>query len=190
MQERLRQEVDELFSKEPPPPLDSDDHMVIPAYKNIMQLQYLDAIVKETLRLHPPAVIAREVIEDITLEKDGGQTYTIPKGVSIYINPYMTQRLEPYFDHPEDFRPERFLNADGSISSIAMRNPSYYPFSIGPRNCVGQPLAIMELKTVLVHLIRRFVITPNSKSAAPLPVLLMTVKPHQVLLDFHNRFDR
>jgi cytochrome P450 len=189
MQQRLRQEVDELFSKEQPP-LDSDDYMVIPAYKNIMQLQYLDAIVKETLRLHPPAAIGREAIEDITLQKDGAQTYTIPKGSSIYIFPYYTQRLEPYFDHPEDFRPERFLNADGSISSIAMRNPSYYPFSIGPRNCVGQPLAIMELKTVLVHLIRRFVITPNSKSAAPLPVLLLNIRPHEVLLDFQNRFDR
>jgi cytochrome P450 len=188
MQERLRQEVDEMFSKEPPP--GSDDFMVIPAYKKIMQLQYLDAVVKETLRLHPPAVLAREVIEDITLEKDGGQTYTIPKGVSLYVFPYYTQRLEPYFDHPEDFRPERFLNADGSVSSIAMRNPGYYPFSIGPRNCVGQPLATMELKTVLVHLIRRFVIKPNSKSTAPLPVLLMTVKPHEVLLDFQNRFDR
>jgi cytochrome P450 len=135
-------------------------------------------------------VLGREVIEDITLEKGFGQTYAIPKGSSIYIVHYHNQRLEPYFDHPEDFRPERFLNADGSISSIAMRNPSYSPFSIGPRNCVGQPLAIMELKTVLVHLIHRFDITPNSKSAAPLPVLLMTVKPHQVLLDFHNRFDR
>jgi cytochrome P450 len=99
--------VDELFSKEQLP-LDSDDDMVIPAYKNIMQLQYLDAIVKETLRLHPPAAIGREAIEDITLQKDGAQTYTIPKGSSIYIFPYYTQRLEPYFDHPEDFRPERF----------------------------------------------------------------------------------
>jgi hypothetical protein len=55
--------------------------------------------------VHPPAVVAREVIEDITLEKDGGQTYTIPKGFFIYINPYNThQRLEPYLDHPEDFR--------------------------------------------------------------------------------------
>jgi cytochrome P450 len=188
MQERLHQEVDEMFSKEPPP--DSDDFMVIPAYKKIMQLQYLDAVVKETLRLHPPAAIAREVIEDITLEKEGGQTYTIPEGASIYIIPYYTQRLEPYFENPDDFRPERFLNADGSISSNAMRNPSYYPFSIGPRNCVGQPLATMELKTVLVHLIHRFVIRPNSKSTAPLPVMLMNVKPHEVLLDFQNRFDR
>jgi cytochrome P450 len=65
-----------------------------------------------------------------------------------------------------------------------MRNPSYYPFSIGPRNCVGQPLAIMELKTVLVHLIRRFLMTPNSKSEAPVPVLLLNIRPHeQVLLE-------
>ena len=188
MQERLRQEVDELFSKEPPP--ESEDNMVIPAYKSIMQLQYLDAIVKETLRLHPPGVLGREAIEDITLEKDGGQTYMIPKGASIYIAPYYTQRLEPYFDHPEDFRPERFLNADGRNSGMAMRNPSYYPFSIGPRNCVGEPLAIMEQKTVLVHLIRRFVIRPNAKGTSPLPVLMMTVKPNEVLLDFQSRCDR
>jgi cytochrome P450 len=109
MQQRcLRHEVDELFSKEQPPLDSDDDNMVIPAYKHMMQLQYLEAIVKETLRLHPPAAIGREDIEDITLEKDGAQTYyTIPKGSSIYIFPYYTQRLKPYFDHPEDFRPER-----------------------------------------------------------------------------------
>jgi hypothetical protein len=82
MQQRWRQEVEELFSKDQPP-LDSDDDMaVIPAYKHTMQLQCLDAIVKVTLRLHPEAAIGREDIEDITLEKDGGAQTLYPASSS------------------------------------------------------------------------------------------------------------
>lgn len=185
-QERLRKEVDELFESLP----DGEQ----PTYKQYMQLRYLDAVVKETLRLHAPAGIARRAAEDITLNK-GDRTFVIPKDASVYVFPLYTHlSKEAWEDRPETFVPERFLDEQDAAAAGGARQSSktqtktpWFPFSVGPRNCLGQSLANAELKTIISQIIRRYTVRPSKGAAEPIPILLLTIKPHQVLLDFERR---
>lgn len=171
VQEKLRLEVDSLFDS---------CNAKIPPYKDLMRLPYLDACIREVLRLHCPVVVARTLVDDITLHKDG-KTYLIPKGTNVNVTPIITQRRPAsYPDQTLDFVPERFLDRTYGASE-------YIPFSIGPRNCVGMPLAMTEMKTILAHVVRHYKIRPNAQSQEPIPVILLTLRPHEVLLDIEKR---
>lgn len=177
VQEKLRKEVDELFESL------SDGEQ--PTCKQLMQLHYLDAVVKETLRMHSPVGIAREAAEDITLHK-GDRTFELPKGTSFFIFPMYAHLSHVYWDRADDFVPERFLEQNGERSK---NKAAWYPFSIGPRSCLGQSLAMVELKTIIAHLCRNYKLRPNKDAITPIPMMLLTVKPHEVLLDFERRQD-
>jgi cytochrome P450 len=184
IQQRLRQEVDQLF-KESVLPGEN------PSCMQLMQLRYLDAVVKETLRLHAPVAVARTAADDITLKK-GDETFVIPKSASVYVFPRFTHISKEHWpDRPEEFVPDRFLELDLSTSSNRRygKSPAYLPFSIGPRNCIGQNLANVELKSILAHVVRRYILKPNEAAVDPIPVFLLTIKPHSVLLDFERRPD-
>jgi cytochrome P450 len=107
-------------------------------------LRYTSAVFSETLRLYPPALaFGRRPVTDIRL---GG--YTIPRGSSIFLSPYITQRNPSNFDDPEAFVPERWL----------ARTPakfSYFPFGGGAKMCIGEPLSKLEGVLVLATLARR-----------------------------------
>ncbi|MDX2075553.1 MAG: cytochrome P450 [bacterium] len=112
------------------------------------QFPYMDAVIKETLRLYPAAwLFDREPIEDVVI---GG--YPIRAGQTIYISPYLVQRNPAYFDNPDAFLPERFLG------DIEKRIPhfAYFPFGGGARACIGQTFALhtttLVLTTLLPHL--------------------------------------
>jgi cytochrome P450 len=185
IQQRLRREVDQLFQSESVPTGEN------PSGMQLMQLRYLDAVVKETLRLHAPVGVARTAAEDITLKK-GDQTFVIPKSASVYIFPRYTHISKEHWpDRPDEFVPDRFFEPDpsSSASSSNRKSPAYLPFSIGPRNCIGQNLANVELKSILAHVVRRYIVTPNEAAVEPIPVFLLTIKPHSVLLDFERRPD-
>lgn len=177
IQQRLRQEVDQLF-------LESVLPGENPSCMQLMQLRYLDAVVKETLRLHASAGVARTASDDIALKK-GETTFVIPKSASVFVFPRYTHISKEYWpNRPLEFRPERFLEVDP-----AAKSPAYLPFSIGPRNCLGQNLANVELKSILAHVVRRYMLKPNAAAVDPIPVFLLTIKPHSVLLDFERRLD-
>ena len=173
VQQRLQQEVDEVFTRLGAKP---------PSYSDMMQMKYLDCVIKESLRLHASAGIGRSVEKDVTVTNRHGQTFTIPRGTSIYILPVVTAQLDEYYTDPLEFRPERFEDPQSYIS----QNWSY-PFSFGPRNCVGQPLAMTELKVIVTQLLRRYTLKVNTDAPEPIHVVTLTVKPHQVLLDLERR---
>ncbi len=109
-------------------------------------LPYLDAVLKESMRLKPPAwSVAREARANTTL----GEWY-VPRGTQIYVSQYLIQRDPRFFEAPEDFRPERWL--DGSCDELPRF--AYFPFGGGPRVCIGNHFAIMELKILLVTLLQ------------------------------------
>jgi cytochrome P450 len=119
-----------------------------PSAADLERLPYLDQVVKETLRLYPPAPsanrIAREAFE--------WQGYTINAGEIVCYVPFVSHRMPSQFPEPGRFRPERFDPANGDL----IVPYSYIPFATGPRSCVGAPFATMEIKTVLAMALQRY----------------------------------
>lgn len=117
-------------------------------FQDLPQLRYTSMIVKESLRLYPPAWVlnAREAVDDI--EIDG---YVIPKGGSIFLAPYALHRNPAYFADPLRFDPERFsLENEKSIPRYA-----YFPFGGGPHVCIGNSFALMEAQLILATMAQR-----------------------------------
>ncbi len=118
--------------------------------------EYLDAVVKEVLRLRPPiAFVDRRLVAPADL---GG--YRLPAGTIVAPCIYLAQRRSDLFPEPRAFRPERFLE-----------NPpetySWLPFGGGVRRCVGASFATFEMKIVLKTILRRARLRPASDRAEP-----------------------
>ena len=111
-------------------------------------LPRLDAVLDETMRLHPPApAFAREPTEDIEL---GG--HTIPTGTTLMLAPFILHRSERYFDEPLVWNPQRWTPEMRS----ALPRFAFYPFGGGPRVCIGAAMARVEVRLALVSILRRF----------------------------------
>ncbi|XP_017774205.1 PREDICTED: cytochrome P450 4C1-like [Nicrophorus vespilloides] len=143
VQERLYDEIVSLFG--------TDERDL--TYSDLQSTVYLDQVVKESLRLFPPVATYSRLIEhDLKLTN-----VTIPAGTSLACFAYMLHRNPEHFPEPEVFDPERF-NAENT----AKRHPfAYAPFSAGPRNCIGQRYAILEIKLTLIEILKNFKILPG-----------------------------
>ncbi|KAL9458797.1 hypothetical protein AB3S75_007636 [Citrus x aurantiifolia] len=120
---------------------------------HLPKLKYLDAVVKETFRLHPalPLLVPRTASKNSNI---GG--YTIPNDTNLMLNVWAIHRDPQLWDNPLEFRPERFLN-DGIISNFnySGNNFQYLPFGSGRRMCAGIALAermLMLVPASLLHL--------------------------------------
>ncbi|XP_020094508.1 cytochrome P450 71A1-like [Ananas comosus] len=113
-------------------------------------MTYLKAVIKETLRLHPPAPLLtpRESMKDCYI-KD----YFIPKNTRVIINDWAISRDPKYWDAPDEFRPERFIN-----SSIDFRGNDFQfiPFGAGRRGCPGMQFAVSTVELALANLVCGF----------------------------------
>ena len=119
-----------------------------PTVADLPQLTYADWVLKESLRLYPPASeFAREVAEDYEL--DG---YIIPKGTTIMGSQWAMHRNPHYFNEPETFQPERWAN---DLEKQLPRGV-YFPFNDGPRFCIGKNFAIMEAILLLATISQQF----------------------------------
>jgi cytochrome P450 len=122
-----------------------------PSAADLPRLPYTEAVVMESMRLYPPAyVLGREAVEPLEI---GG--YPVTRGTTVYLSPWVLHRDPRYFDSPEAFRPERWLEG------LAKRLPryAYIPFGGGPRLCIGQPFAMMEAVLITAAVARRFRLT-------------------------------
>ena len=86
-----------------------------------------------------------------------GGNIKIPKGMNLSLSFHALSRRPKYFENPDEFDPERFNDTNKrNLNYLA-----YIPFSSGPKNCIGQHMALIEVKIILIHFIRNFKITLN-----------------------------
>ncbi|KAB5525054.1 hypothetical protein DKX38_022803 [Salix brachista] len=109
---------------------------------------YLKCVVKESLRLHAPAMIARETCEAVKLEG-----YDIPPRTRVLINTWAIQRDPKQWEKSEEFIPERFANI--SVDFKGQHN-QFMPFGGGRRACPGLSFAVKEAEIVLANLLYWF----------------------------------
>jgi len=115
--------------------------------KDLEHFRYPRMVIEETLRLYPPGwLMTRRALRDDQIGE-----YFVPAGTEIYISPYFIQRHPHLWAAPDVFNPDRFDPA-------ASRDTDPFallPFSIGPRNCIGEHLARMEMEIHLIMIARR-----------------------------------
>ncbi|XP_049396243.1 cytochrome P450 71A4-like isoform X1 [Solanum stenotomum] len=113
-------------------------------------MQYLKAVIKETLRFNPPfpIPIPRESMEDVKL-----LDYDIPAKTQVLINVWAIGRDPLLWDEPEEYRPERFLNSDIDFRGL---NFELIPFGAGRRGCPGITFAIVIIELALARLVHKF----------------------------------
>jgi len=120
----------------------------------LKQMKFLDCIVKETLRVRPTVVaVSRQMEKDVEVNN-----VVIPRGTEVAFDFSNLHRNEKVWENPRKFIPERFEDKEKSDSAY-----SFVPFSAGPRNCIGQRFAMMELKISLHIILLNFVIDAEQK---------------------------
>jgi cytochrome P450 len=132
-----------------------------PTAEDAHALERTAMVVKEAMRLYPPAYATGRRAE--AADELGG--YRIPEGAEVAVSPWATHRHPRFWDDPEAFDPERF-----TPEREAARHPyAYFPFGRGPRACIGSNFAMLESLTAVAVLVQRFRI-----EAPPDPVVLDT----------------
>jgi len=120
----------------------------LPTVEDLPKLQYTEKVAKEAMRLYPPAFgIGRQPIEDCEI---GG--YSIPAGSQVLMFPWATHRDPRFFGEPERFNPGRW--SEDFVSQLPKY--AYFPFGGGPRACIGNQFAMMEIILLLATIGQRF----------------------------------
>ncbi|OAA40716.1 Amino acid adenylation [Metarhizium rileyi] len=153
--DRVRKELDELFGRDTRPEIVQEVLRSEAGPKLVREMTYISAVVKETLRLHPPASTARYVPpgEGFTVLdlSSGEEKYCLDDTIMVNCHRILQRDEAVYGDSAEDFFPERWLDAAKGYPASAWR-----PFERGPRNCIGQELALLEARVVVAVLARHF----------------------------------
>ncbi|XP_055984291.1 LOW QUALITY PROTEIN: cytochrome P450 3A19-like [Sorex fumeus] len=149
VQQKLQQEIDATFpSKEPP------------AFDTLEQMEYLDMLVSETLRLYPSAGLLERVCKE-DVEING---LLIPKGTVVMMPIFVLHKDLELWTDPEEFHPERFsIQNKDNISPYV-----YVPFGAGPRKCIGMRFALMSLKLAVVKTLQNFTFRPSEETQIPM----------------------
>ncbi|XP_051017152.1 cytochrome P450 3A9 [Acomys russatus] len=162
VQKKLQDEIDAALPNKAPA-----------TYDALVQMEYLDMVLNETLRLYPIAGRLERVCKT-DVEING---VFIPKGTVVMVPVTALHEDPKYWPEPEEFRPERFSKKNqDSIDPY-----TYLPFGNGPRNCLGMRFALMNMKVALVTLMQNFSFQPCKETQVPLKLskqgLLQPEKP-------------
>lgn len=121
-----------------------------PTYENLDALGQVQRTIAETLRLYPPGwLLTRRTIAPSTLD-----AFQLPAATDVLVSPYIVQRHPAFWTRPDAFEPDRFLPTAQPHHRFA-----YLPFGLGPRACIGEHLALIEMHTHVAMLARRFELT-------------------------------
>lgn len=148
--------------------------------KDLPNLKYTTMVIKEAMRLYPPAWVlnARLVVEDV--EIDG---YKIPKGGTVFVAPYAVHRNPRYFSDPLTFDPERF----SPENEKHIPRYAYFPFGGGPRVCIGNSFAMMEAQLILATIAQRFSLALMPGQTVAIDPLVTMAPKHGLSMRLHAR---
>lgn len=162
IQERLQMEIDDVFEK------NNGDV----TYEAVNELQYLDAVINETLRYYfagcGAGFLDRVCTKSFELPPTlpGKKPLLLKPGDIVWFPIFSIQRDSKYFHDADKFYPDRFIeDPKGTLNSSA-----YAPFGIGPRMCIGNRVALLEVKVMLFHLISKLKFKPAKKMITPLEI--------------------
>ncbi|XP_057666258.1 cytochrome P450 4C1-like isoform X2 [Diorhabda carinulata] len=123
-----------------------------PDINRLNDLRLMERFIKESLRLYPSVPFISRSLEEDTIVNG----YLLPNKAIVNIHIFDIHRNEKDWPEPEKFDPDRFLP-----ENCVNRHPyAYVPFSAGPRNCIGQRFAMLEIKAVLCGILRNFILEP------------------------------
>jgi cytochrome P450 len=151
-----------------------------PTVADLPKLKYTECVVRETLRIYPPAWYAeRAPLTDTEL---GG--YTIPAHAPVVISVYVTHRDPRFFEQPECFRPERFLGVEDR------QVPAYLPFGAGSHLCIGNRFALMEAQLLIAAIAQRYELdlVPGTE-VKPRPLITLGVEGLKMTVRHRQRAD-
>eukprot|EP00753_Platysulcus_tardus_P008261 PLAT15857.1.p2 GENE.PLAT15857.1~~PLAT15857.1.p2 ORF type:complete len:512 (-),score=266.35 PLAT15857.1:40-1575(-) len=138
VQQRLQEEVDAVCG----------EGRDVPTQAELKDMPFLTAVINESLRLIPPVpILGRQTDKPLRVGK-----HVLPSGTQVMVPPLaIHMNRSVWGETAGEFRPERWIESGGRFPSF-----QHIPFSAGPRNCIGQQFAMLEEKTVLCMLVRRF----------------------------------
>jgi cytochrome P450 len=141
----------------------------LPEFSDLPQLPYTERVIKESMRLYPPAwSLARTVISDFEL-----RGYRMPAGANLVMSQWIVHRNPTYFPDPERFNPDRWL----AERSQKLPRFAYFPFGGGPRQCIGASFAMMEATLLLATIAQRFRLrTQPDHPVVPIPSFTLRPK--------------
>ncbi|KAJ7143140.1 cytochrome P450 [Mycena crocata] len=147
---RLQAEMEKYFPRGPGTQEPNDAVL-------LSNMSFLNAVIKETLRLQPPVPTSLQRAPTIGGgSRLIGADIVLPEGAAVLIPPYTMHRDPRYFSpDPDSFRPERWLDEIEDPTFI-LNQDAFIPFSAGPANCIGRNLAMLEMRMVLAHVLRAF----------------------------------
>lgn len=156
VQAKLHQEIDKILQE-------TNGHVT---YDAINRLEYLDAVIKETLRMYPTnSLLERVCVKDCKLPPTlpGEKPFTIKKDMVLWVPVFSIHHDDKYYDEPEKFCPERFID-----NTTYENSPYYVPFGLGPRMCIAKRFATLEIKVLLFHLLARCELRPCARTSIPM----------------------
>ncbi|MFI5129755.1 MAG: cytochrome P450 [Chitinophagales bacterium] len=151
----------------------------LPTVEDPGQLKYTRMVFGESMRIYPPSyVIPRQALEDFTIDK-----YIVPRGTIILMSPYLIHHDSRFYTDPEKFNPYAWeKHSHGQNSKY-----EYFPFSRGPRSCIGEPFAWIQGIVVLASIAQfwRIKLVPGH----PVELLpLINLRPkHGMMMTLHRR---
>ena len=150
------------------------------SHDDLASLPFLTAVVKETMRLYPPAwIIGRRALRADRI----GDT-EIPAQSVVAVSPYTLHRHLRYWHRPELFEPRRFMNDEMERK----REPfSYIPFGAGPRTCIGSNLALVEAPLVIGRLVQRYRLTLDNEGAIAPRGIFVLVPSEPIMMRLTRR---
>ncbi|XP_037929947.1 cytochrome P450 4d8-like [Teleopsis dalmanni] len=142
VQEKILTEVNDVINFSSSNPIKIQD---------LNKLKYTEYVIKETLRLYPSVpIIGRKIMSDFKYSHSKIGDGVLPATTEVYVDFFNTMRDPDNYENPEEFIPERFENMKMESAFV------YLPFSAGPRNCIGQKFAMLEMKMILAKVVSTF----------------------------------